>query len=497
MRGGAMGLSGSDAMKYVVLVVLLVACNDEKLSVAELQNPETCKACHPKHYEQWSGSMHAYAADDPVFVAMNKRGQRETNGELGDFCLKCHAPMALELGLASAATAASFDPNTLPPAARGITCYFCHNVEKIEAEHNNGLVLAMDQEMRGGARNPVESPAHFSKYDPLMASATNNSLMCGSCHDVVTSAAVHIERTFAEWKTTVFAIQDPQNFLPVTCSKCHMTPSKGVIADNPMITDVKARDDGFHDHSMPAIDVALVPTFPQQEEQRAGIETILKPAIAIIGTRPLGSPEAKGGICLDPPGTLSVRVDSLGVGHSFPSGAAQDRRVWVEVIAYDANNNVIYQRGVVPAGTDPELTTDTTLTCPNGTADQSCAGFWDRTYKADNKPAHFFWEVARVESKLIRPAITLDQNSPLYDHSSTVVYNVGGLITQIDRIEAKVWIRALPFGMIDELIATGDLDPSIRTQLEKPEATLLAAQSTWLKATKGTGPSINTNCNPF
>ena len=43
--------------------------------------------------------MHAYAADDPVFVAMNQRGQRETAGALGDFCVKCHAPVAVHDGL--------------------------------------------------------------------------------------------------------------------------------------------------------------------------------------------------------------------------------------------------------------------------------------------------------------------------------------------------------------------------------------------------------------
>ena len=50
------------------------------LSIAEQQDPQTCKECHPKHFDQWSGSMHAYASDDPVFVAMNQRGQRETSG---------------------------------------------------------------------------------------------------------------------------------------------------------------------------------------------------------------------------------------------------------------------------------------------------------------------------------------------------------------------------------------------------------------------------------
>src|SRR6478672_4090627 len=112
-----MGPTRSDAVKYLVLALALIACGDEKFTVEKLQDPETCKECHPKHFEQWSGSMHAYAADDPVFVAMNKRGQRETNGELGDFCLRCHAPMALELGVANAA---NFDPATLSPSARGV-----------------------------------------------------------------------------------------------------------------------------------------------------------------------------------------------------------------------------------------------------------------------------------------------------------------------------------------------------------------------------------------
>jgi len=66
------------------LCLLLTACSSG-LSTEELMKPEACQSCHPEHYRQWSGSMHAYAALDPGFLAMNKRGQRETNGELGDF----------------------------------------------------------------------------------------------------------------------------------------------------------------------------------------------------------------------------------------------------------------------------------------------------------------------------------------------------------------------------------------------------------------------------
>src|SRR5512139_748991 len=107
-----MGAKRGAAMKYLVLIPALIlglgACGGgEKLPVEELQDPATCMECHPQHYQQWSGSMHAYAAEDPVFVAMNARGQRETQGKLGTFCLACHAPMAVALGLTNGE---NFDP---------------------------------------------------------------------------------------------------------------------------------------------------------------------------------------------------------------------------------------------------------------------------------------------------------------------------------------------------------------------------------------------------
>src|SRR5215467_12647759 len=65
-------------------------------TVEQLKDPQTCNGCHPKQYQDWSGSMHAYATDDPLFVALNKRGQ---DAQIGAFCVKCHAPMAVHDGM--------------------------------------------------------------------------------------------------------------------------------------------------------------------------------------------------------------------------------------------------------------------------------------------------------------------------------------------------------------------------------------------------------------
>ncbi len=488
-------------MKYVLFILALAACDgcsDEKFTVEKLQNPETCMECHPKHYEQWSGSMHAYAADDPVFVAMNKRGQRDTNGELGDFCLTCHAPMALQLGTARGA---DFDPSQLTPETRGITCFFCHNVEQVTDDHNGPIILAMDQTMRGGARNPVDNPAHHSKFDAeLMAGNTNKSTMCGACHDLVLPGdpGVHLERSFKEWKESVWSTDDPEAFLPQTCSRCHMFPSTGVIASGEGL-DVKSRELGFHEHLWPAIDRALTP-WPQMDEQYAAIKRDLIDAVNIKGPKPRGTNEAPGGICLTENQNIDVRIDSFSVGHMFPSGAAQDRRMWVHIVVKDASGAVIYERGKLDPGMDPEESSDTTVNCAaptNPLVPSLCASFYDRTFKADNTPAHFFWEVARYESFLIRPAVTRDVNAANYDHSTTVRYQVGpSIYGNADRVEATLLMRPLPFAMLRELEQSGDLDPSVRQTLEAQEPLVVGVPSVWTKATAGTGPAQFTNCNP-
>src|SRR5262245_46081180 len=113
---------------------VLSACGDNEprhLSRQELLDPETCRACHPDHYRDWSGSMHAYASEDPIFLAMNRRGQRE--GAIGEFCVKCHAPMAVAEG----ATRDGLNLAELPRKLRGVTCYFCHTVDSVDGTHNN------------------------------------------------------------------------------------------------------------------------------------------------------------------------------------------------------------------------------------------------------------------------------------------------------------------------------------------------------------------------
>src|SRR6185295_10043034 len=131
-------------MMSAPLLLAAAACDGgpAMLTRAQLMDPTACMTCHPQQYSDWSRSMHAYASDDPVFAAMNARAQRETGGALGDFCVKCHAPVAVAEGLTHDGTNLA----ALPAASKGVTCFFCHSANAVDGTHNNPLVSA-----KGGA----------------------------------------------------------------------------------------------------------------------------------------------------------------------------------------------------------------------------------------------------------------------------------------------------------------------------------------------------------
>jgi cytochrome c553 len=82
------------AIAAAVAATAALGCGgDDALPVAELMDPETCAGCHPKHFAEWQSSMHAYAADDPVFLALNRRRSRgDRRSRSASFCVGCHAP---------------------------------------------------------------------------------------------------------------------------------------------------------------------------------------------------------------------------------------------------------------------------------------------------------------------------------------------------------------------------------------------------------------------
>ena len=410
----------------------------------ELMDPLTCAGCHAEHYQEWSGSMHAYAADDPLFLAMNARGQRETDGDLGDFCVRCHAPMAVELGL----TTDGLNLGTLDQKYKGVTCYFCHSVVEVAGSHNNPLVLADDGVMRGGIQDPVDNGFHASSFSTLHdRNDVAASGLCGSCHDIVTPAGVHMERTYDEWLHSLYSNDvDGQR---QTCGGCHMRGRDGVAVPG----DDSLPERRLHAHLFPGVDLALT-EFPERDAQRAAVERELSSVVLAE-------------VCVSASAgntSIFVTLENLTAGHAFPSGAAADRRVWVELRAWALGEEVLSLG--VRDDDEPLTSVDEALLWRLG----------DRLLDDDGAEVHMFWDSRSYESELLpAPTAVLPTEPGWIDTHRTRVFPVTG--ATVDRITMRVLVRPVGLDVYDDLIASGDLDPSYRAL--QPTFELTASSLEW------------------
>jgi len=419
---------------------------------AELYDAKRCASCHRDHYEEWSASMHAYAGRDPVFIAMNQRGQAETDGKLGSLCVSCHAPMALRTG----ATTNGLNLDEVPDSLKGVTCYFCHNAEAVDGTHNNPLRLSGDVTMRGRIKDPVDNDTHRSAYSPLFDGGHEDSAsLCGACHDIVVPsppapAEIHLERTFEEWKESVFApANSPTPSASATCNSCHLPV---VEQDLPIGPRGPAR--ARHSHHMAAVDGPLEP-FPATDD--AERDARLAAAQAVERARVLDA-TLRIEICVQElamnMAAVHVTLDNATAGHHFPSGAAQDRRAFVEIVAYQGEN-VLYQSGVVPEGGDVMALDDPDLWL-----------FRDETFDEEGNETHMFWNVATLEQHTVKAQVTADPSDRRFYESHAVrrfPLSMEEVIPGIpDRVTARVRITPVGFDVLDDLIGSGDLDEGVR-----------------------------------
>jgi hypothetical protein len=388
-----------------------------------LMDPETCATCHPNQYAEWSVSMHAHASDDPLFVAMNARGQREA--AIGTFCVNCHAPMAVR----NNATTDGLNLAELSPKLQGVTCFFCHTVSEVTGTHDDPLVLAQDDVLRGEYTDPVANRTHRSTGSKLHdRDRSESATLCGACHDIVNQHGAHIERTFAEWQSSVFSQPD----VGTTCGQCHMAQSTNLepAADVPGVFARRT-----HDHRFPAVDVPLTTDASDLDaEVQSFLDSTLQSAVCVRGAGALTD--------------IRVILDNVAAGHAFPSGAAQDRRLWVEIAAY-SGDQVVYQSGHVPDGTSV-----TALDDPDVWSIRDCL------LDADNNPVHMFWDGASYETNLLPAQATFDQSDPrFYQTHVEQKYPRGDayLTAYPDRVTVKVWLQPVGLDVIDDLTASGDL----------------------------------------
>jgi hypothetical protein len=196
-----------------------------------------------------------------------------------------------------------------------------------------------------------------------------------------------------------------------------------------------------HDHRFPGVDVALT-AFPEQADQLAAVQGELDD---VLLTR----------LCVVPDDTgfadIVLRLENAGAGHAFPSGAAQDRRVWAEVVAWSGTAQV-FSTGVVADG-DPVAASAAT--------DPDLWLFRDVMLDGEGEEVHMFWEAMTVQTHHLPGVVTLDPSDPAFFHYVERTFDPG-LSVVPDRVTARVRVRAMDVDVLDDLIASGDLDAGFR-----------------------------------
>ncbi|HSR51557.1 MAG TPA: multiheme c-type cytochrome [Acidobacteriota bacterium] len=197
----------------------------------------TCKTCHPDHYREWSVSAHAYAQMSPVFNAMHGKILKLTNGTNGDFCIRCHTPVGMNLE--EPEFISNIDRH--PTSREGITCIACHRLDQAYGKISGRLAIVEGSIYdpvygpSGGAelRRVVESGEFGTNTDPGKSGRAihrdveqldqmTESGLCGTCHDVNLVNGFRLEEAFSEYKNSPAARKG------VSCQDCHMGTVPGV-----------------------------------------------------------------------------------------------------------------------------------------------------------------------------------------------------------------------------------------------------------------------------
>ncbi len=348
-----------------------------KWKKSDFQPAEACKSCHPQHYEEWRGSMHAYAITDPVFHAMHKLAQEETAGEIGDFCIKCHAPVGTGIGEVTGKTRSAEGLSDISLA--GVSCETCHRGVNLEKGHpgNARFEIHPGAAVVGGLPNPQATPAH----DSVTNDSLKNPDFCGSCHNVSNRRGVKIEKPHDEFIASTYPERN------TGCLNCHMQTYTGrATPDGPL-------RNRLHRHNFIGVDVAVTP-FPRMGYQRREIAAFLRTAAKMTVAAP-GQAVAGEAFKID------VHVKNVGAGHNLPTGPSTEREMWLEVSATSSDGRTLFESGSLDAGGD--------LRGGHGgpsTKDPQLALFTDRFVGKKGETVYFMWQAHALEEHTIPPLQT-------------------------------------------------------------------------------------------
>lgn len=325
-----------------------------------------CAECHEKEYKEWASSIHAITGPDVIYettITVNELGS-EHGGELATekvrWCDGCHEPLGILAGEGTPVPVVG--PNEA--LEEGATCIVCHTAVESRPLIGNGALTLKFNEMHR-YMHPALIMAAPEEHAIAMQAKTHNPLMgdsamCGSCHTEIRPTRVngdfpiHLQETYDEWRLSDYAEAGIQ------CQDCHMHPdpaeyvdalkrgekpervvSHRFVGNNYLLTaadmlGIKLAE--LRGGWVPGRNVFMTGKewLDDLQVQQNLIVKLLQAAADIrIESKPVVADAAE----------LDVVITNSGAGHYLPTGPLDQRHMWVQVKATDADGNVVYDNG--------------------------------------------------------------------------------------------------------------------------------------------------------
>jgi hypothetical protein len=352
--------------------------------------PDICAACHASYgqpevepFRNWRGSMMAQAGRDPLMWAALAVSNQDAP-ESGETCLRCHLPKGWLEGRSVPA-----DGTAMTIGDRhGVQCSVCHRMVDPVADAENP---AEDTAILAALTDPVVSPGgaqmivdpldrrrgpfdivadigfdpHIPESETLISPYHQESLLCGTCHNVrntlftkgmsgdyeLNTMGVESDPalgfpeqiTFDEWAASEYAssgVYAPQfgynKDVVATCQDCHMPDVTGKAAGPGATRDDLPLHSFLGGNTFIPSVLPFHPAFGSEVDAELMAETVER---TTDNLRKAATVTAE----LDA-GNLVVRVTNE-TGHKLPTGYPEGRRMWLHVRALDAGRNVIFESG--------------------------------------------------------------------------------------------------------------------------------------------------------
>ena len=201
-----------------------------------------CATCHQQIFDEWAISNHAYAAVSPMFHRFEQKINTLAQGTIGYFCMRCHAPVAVTMGLRRD------QPIWDGPRVfrEGVTCVACHRVKEQYSKVNGerrmepgdlsqpvygsgdgaGVAKAIEYQDYYKVRPYVDDkgPGQTIHRKVIQFEQLSRSDFCASCHQVAVDPGIKLEVVWDQYRAS------PACREGISCQDCHMGRVPGVAA---------------------------------------------------------------------------------------------------------------------------------------------------------------------------------------------------------------------------------------------------------------------------